>query len=83
MIFDVVLNAIGGLVNLLLMPLEIINITVDFISGIAPVMTFFKIVAYVLPWSNIMPLIGIIISIYILRIVISLIKTIWDLLPIV
>lgn len=83
MIIDVLLNIIAGVINVLLFPLEVINIGVDFLAGIPAVYKFLQVVVYILPWSNILPLIVLIIAIFILRIVISLIKTIWDLLPIV
>lgn len=82
MIIDLFLLVIQGALSVLLLPLTVINVTVDFISGIPVFVSFLQVVAYILPWSNILPLIILNLSLVILRIGISLVKTIWDLLPI-
>lgn len=82
MILNILLNIITGFLNLLLFPLEAINIGVDFLVGISAIKNFFKIVAFILPWSNILPLIILTISLFVFRIIISIIKTIWELIPI-
>lgn len=82
MIIDLILLVLQGCLNVLLAPLTVINIAVDFISGMAVINSFLQIIAYILPWSNILPLIVLTIGIIILKIGISIVKTIWDLLPI-
>ena len=81
MIFEGILFVIKGIVNILLAPLEIINFTVDLVSSIPVVTDFIGIVAYVLPWNNLLPLFVITFSIIGFKIGISLIKTLWDILP--
>lgn len=70
-----------GVVEVLLLPLTAINIGVDFISSIPIVSQFLQVVAYLLPWSNLLPLIIITVALIGFKIGVSLIKTIWDLLP--
>lgn len=82
MIIDLLLLVIQGALSVLLLPLTAINITVDFISSIPVFVSFLQVVAYILPWSNILPLIILNLSLVVLRIGISIVKTIWDLLPI-
>lgn len=81
MITNAILLVLQGVINILLLPLTVINISVDFVSRIPVVVTFLQIVAYVLPWSNILPLILIIIAIFIFRITISLIKFVKGFIP--
>ena len=63
MIVDGILLVFQGLVNLILAPLSVINIGVDLVSSIPYVTPFLQIVVYVLPWSNLMPLITLIIDV--------------------
>ena len=83
MIFNPLLNIINSLITILLLPLQAISISIDFISGISFLHSFFAVIYYLLPIDNILPLIFFVIVITIFKIVISLIKTIWELLPIV
>ena len=62
--------------------LPIVNISINFLLGIDAVVSILNIVAFVLPWNNIMPLISLIIAFFVFRIAVSLIKTIWELIPI-
>ena len=83
MIFDLILTLAHGILSVLLAPLTLINITVNFIGSIPIVVDFLKLVAYVLPWSNILPLFLIIFSTFVFRIVLSVIKAIWKFIPII
>lgn len=83
MILDGILNILGFLFNALLSPLEIINIGIDVVSSIPIVTSFIQVVAYIFPFQNLLPIIIITIAILGFKIVISIIKTLWDLLPIV
>ena len=47
------------------------------------VLSVMKVVGYLVPWDTVVAIISIVISFTIFRIVISIIKTIWDLLPVV
>lgn len=78
-----ILNAVLNFVLLIFSPLvEAINIGVDFLLGFSYVKTFLQVVVYVLPWNNLVPLIAIIVWIIGFRVVISLIKTLWELIPV-
>lgn len=81
MIVDGILFVLSSLLNILLAPLEIINISVDFVSSIPFVAQFFQIVAYIIPWTNFVPLFGIVVAILSFKIFISFVKTLWAILP--
>lgn len=51
-------------------------------SLITNALEWFKVVCYILPMGTVVVILGIIVSLQFFRIVISLIKTIWDILPI-
>lgn len=82
MIINLILAIFQGIVNVLLLPLGVLNLVVDFASSFAVVQSFIKVVAYLFPWSNLLPLISFIIGMFVFRAIVALIKTIWDLLPI-
>lgn len=81
MIIDLLLLVLQGALSILLAPLTFVNIVIDFVSGITVFTSFLQVIAYILPWSNILPLIILTIGLILLRIGISLVKTIWDLIP--
>lgn len=81
MITDGILLVFQGLINIILSPLSIINISVDFISNITPVTQFLQIVAYILPWSNLIPLITLIITLSLFRIAVALVKLVVEFIP--
>lgn len=81
MIIDLILILFQGILNVLLLPLNVINISVDFASAIPIVTDFLKIVAYILPWSNILPLILLVISISGFKVTLSLVKTVLKFIP--
>lgn len=83
MIIDLILLVLQGALNILLLPLSVVNVSVDFLSGIPLFVSFLQVIAYILPWGNILPLIILTISIIVLKIGISVVKTIWSLLPFV
>ena len=82
MIIDLLLLVLQGVVKVLLAPLNVLNFAVDFASSISVVQEFIKVVAYLFPWNQLTPLFSFVVSMLIFRGVVSLIKTIWDLLPI-
>ena len=82
MIVDLILVLVKGLLEVLLLPLTAINIVVDVASSIPVVSEFLQIVAYLLPWSNILPLIVIVIGIFVLRIAMAVVRAIWHFIPI-
>ena len=62
MIIDGILLIVQGFLNVLLMPLTAFNIGIDFLSSIPVVTSFLQLIAYILPWSNLMPLIILLIA---------------------
>ena len=83
MIIDLILLLAEGMLNVLLLPLSVIDFVVDFASSIPIVPQFLSVLAYVLPWSNIMPLVTIVFGVFFFRIAMSLIKAIWHFIPII
>lgn len=81
MISDGILLVLQGILSILLLPIEGLNIAIDFIGSIPVVVSFLQVIAYLLPWSNILPLIVLVIGIVIFKIAISLVKVIWQLIP--
>lgn len=55
------------------------NLDVSFIDAVTD---FFAFIFYIIPINSLLPIITIFISLMGFRIIISLVKTIWDLLPI-
>ena len=81
MIVDLILLVLQGVLNILLLPLTVVNITVDFIGSIPVITEFLQVVAYVLPWTNLLPLISIVIVLFMLRIGIAVLKLFKDVIP--
>ncbi|MGN1327822.1 MAG: hypothetical protein ACI4VQ_07100 [Clostridia bacterium] len=82
MIIDGFLYILQGIVNVLLAPLTPINWAVTTGVSIGVIADFINVVAFVLPWKNIQPIFTFIVAMFAFRAIVSLIKTIWDLLPI-
>ena len=83
MIIDAILGLISNIVGVLLLPLEAFNVVIDIASSIPVVAKFLMFIAYVIPWNNLLPIFGVIGIVTGFRITVSLIKTVWDLLPLV
>jgi len=81
MITNGILLVFQGIINILLSPLSLISITVDFLMSFTLVQQFLQVVAYLFPWSNITPLIIIVIALFVFRIIMSIIKLILDFIP--
>lgn len=82
MILDGILLVLQGIVEILLSPLTVINIGIDLVASIPAITEFMQIIAYVLPWSNILPLISLIFAMFIFRAVLAIIKLIWHFIPV-
>ncbi len=82
MVTNFLLNPIFNFVNILLSPLNLVSWTLDKIMNIPLLTSFLEVVAYIIPWGYLYPLILIIFGIIGFKIIISLIKTIWDILPV-
>ena len=83
MIVNAILLILQGAINVLLLPLTGINIAIDFLAGIPVFVSFLQVVAYIFPWSNILPIIVLNVGIVVFKIAVTLIKTVWAVLPIV
>lgn len=83
MILDMILTLLAGILNILLAPLEVINIAIDFASSIPIVTSFIQVIAYLLPWSNLIPLFVIVMAILSFKLIIATITALWNLIPFV
>lgn len=81
MITNAILSVFQVVLNIILLPLTVINIGIDFVSSIPVVTQFLQIVAYMLPFSNLLPLIILVIMLLILRVGIALIKFMIEFIP--
>lgn len=81
MIVNLLLGVLQVVVNILLAPLSVLNFVVDVASSIVIVQNFIKVIAYLFPWQQITPLIFFVIAMFGFRGIVALIKTIWDLIP--
>ena len=81
MILDLILLVLQGVLNIVLAPLTALNIGIDFISSLPVVVQFLQIVAYILPWSNILPLLILAIGIGLFRLNAAIVHTIVEFLP--
>lgn len=82
MVVEGLMSVIFGIVNLLLMPLNIVNLIVDS-SAFTPILEFINMALYLIPFRQLMPIFAFFVGLMMFRIVVAFIKTIWDLLPLV
>ena len=81
MIVNLILLLVQGILTVLLLPLTVINIAVDLVSSIPVTTEFLQVAAYMIPWSNILPLILLVTGIFIFRAGLALVKVIWKFIP--
>lgn len=81
MVVEGLLSVVFGFINILLLPLSVIDIGLDILT-LEPVIQFFNMAMYLIPFKDLMPIFMFFVSMMSFRIIVSLIKTIWDLLPI-
>ena len=81
MIIDAILLVFQGLLEVVLLPLTVINIGIDFVASIPVIGSFINVVAYILPWSNLFPLIVLLISLFGLRIAIAIVRFVIAIIP--
>lgn len=82
MIVDLILLLVQGILNVLLLPLTVFNIAVDLVSSLPVTTEFLQVAAYMIPWSNILPLILLVITILLFRAAVALVKIVWKFIPI-
>ena len=81
MITNGILLVFQGIINVLLSPLTVLNISIDFLSSIPYINDFLCVCAYLLPFNNLLPLIILVCSIFVFRITVSIIKLVLDFIP--
>lgn len=82
MVSEFILGIVFNIVDLLLSPLALINVdfdlsNMDFLQGVI------GSIFYIIPIGAVLPLILINVALFGFRIVVRIVKTIWDLLPLV
>lgn len=83
MILDAILNVIASVFSVLLSPLEAISFVMDIGSSVGFVSNFIKVIAYLFPWSNILPIIIISFLIINFRNILGTIVAVLNLIPFV
>lgn len=81
MIIDMILNVFSGFLGFILTPLSILDLGFDIANSIPVVGRFIAVIAYLFPWSNLLPLLMLTFLVLNIRNVISVIRSIWGLLP--
>ena len=81
LIVEGILSVVFGIINLLLMPLNVVNFVVDALS-FEPIIEFINMALYLIPFKELMPIFVFFVSMMLFRIAVAFIKTIWDLLPV-
>lgn len=81
MVTEGILTVVFGIVNIILMPLNVVNLVADGLS-FAPITQFIGMALYLIPFKELMPIFVFFVSVMLFRIAIAIIKTIWDLLPV-
>ena len=82
MIGEFLLNIVFGITSGLFALLPDFSWNVD-TSAFTYLLSVLKVAGYMFPWHTVTAIIGLVFSIGLFRIVVSAIKTLWDLLPIV
>lgn len=81
MIIEAIFNMLFLPIEIILAPLTVLNFVVDS-SIFAPILSFLNMATYLIPIKALMPIIWFSTSLMVFRIAISIIKTIWDVLPV-
>lgn len=81
MIVDLILTLLYGVLNILLSPLAVLNVGIDFLASFPVITQFLQIIAYVLPWPNLLPLISFTVAMFVFRIAISIVSKIKSIIP--
>ena len=81
MIINGLLLVVQAFLNILLAPLSVVNIAVDFLLGIDIVVNFVQVVAYIVPFNNLVPLFRLTFALFGFRIAIAILRFIKSLIP--
>lgn len=82
MITDKLLDIVFSFLNSILDALPVMDVEVDF-SVLNAFLDIVGTCLYFFPWQKVLPILGIIMMLQVWRILISIIKVIWQLLPLV
>lgn len=77
-VLDIVFRLVSGTFELL----PDISWSVD-TSAFQFLLSFLRCAAYLLPWNTVLAIISLIVSLSVFRIIIAVVKAVWDLLPFV
>lgn len=83
MILDGILSVLQGFLGVILSPLDLFEVGLDFLGSISFVQQFLQVIAYVLPWSNLTPIFVFVFGLFAFRTALALIKLIWRFIPII
>lgn len=80
MIIDKVLDILFAFLEAVLSKLPVMKMDVDFsvLNGFMDVLGF---ALYFFPWAKVLPILGLIMILQVWRIVVSIIRTVWEVLP--
>lgn len=82
MITEAIITAVTKLFDVITSPLSNIHINLD-ITKIEPILKYFRMAFYLIPIQELMPILTIIIALMSYRIIISILKALWGVLPLV
>lgn len=82
MIVNGLIYILQAIVNVLLAPLNVLNFVIDISFAIPVVKDFISVVSYLMPFDKLVPLFAIVFGVFVFRGIVALIRTIWDLLPV-
>lgn len=82
MIVEGIINIVYNIVNIAMTPFALISFVFD-VNKLEPILQYFKMALYLIPYNQLIPIIVFFITLMSFRIAISLLKTIWNILPIV
>lgn len=82
MISEFMLNILFNLVSGMLSVLPDVSWNVD-LSALQPFFDLISVACYLLPMPTVIAIVSLVLSLTMFRIIISIVKTVWDLLPIV
>lgn len=80
MILQLLLTVVFGIVNVILAPFLLLDLVIN-TNIFNTIMEYLNVVFYVLPIENFIPIIVFLIATMGMRIVISLVRTLWQMLP--
>lgn len=52
-------------------------------SAFEYLISFIRMIGYLLPWGTVSAIVSLVVALFVFRIIIAIIKTVWDLLPLV